>query len=260
MNPFLTHGAISWPELQTSDPAAALSFYVTVFGWEGETMEMPGDMGNYHLGKTGGVPHAGVSERVSEEMPPCWMFNVSVDSADDTASRAAELGGQVFMPVMAVPGVGKFCGIADPQGAMFFAMEWEPNDGPGVNFADAFTTPGRFSWFQLQTPDVDGAVAFYTALFGWDTEVNMMGAGPYTMLKIGDVAFGGAIPPMGEVPAHWGGYLTVSDADETAAAITANGGAVMGEPMDIPEVGRMVVFQDPQGAHCMAIAYNSPAE
>ncbi len=260
MNPFLTHGAISWPELQTSDPSSALAFYQTVFGWEGESMEMAGGMGTYHVGKTDGIPHAGVIQRVSEEMPPCWIFYVTVDSADDVAARAAELGGQVFMPVMTVPTVGTFCGIADPQGAMIFAMEWEPNDGPEVKFADAFQTPGQFSWFQLQTPDIDGAVAFYTALFGWKTEVNMMGAGPYTMLKIGDVAFGGAAPPMGEVPAHWSGYLTVADVDETVAAIAANGGTVMGEPFDIPEVGKMVVFQDPQGARCMAIAYHTPSE
>lgn len=260
MNPFSTHGAISWPELQTSDDNAALSFYRTVFGWETESSEMPGGMGTYHVGKVGGAPHAGLMQRVSEDMPPCWIFYVTVDDADAIAARVPELGGQVFMEVMTVPTVGKFCGIADPQGAMIFVMEWEPNDGPEVNFVDAFQTPGKFSWFQLQTPDVDGAVAFYTALFGWNTEVNMMGAGPYTMLKIGDVGFGGAIPPMGEVPAHWAGYLTVSDADQTAARIASNGGTVMGAPMDIPEVGRMVVFQDPQGAHCMAIAYQAPAE
>jgi predicted enzyme related to lactoylglutathione lyase len=260
MNPFKTHGALSWPELQTINPSEALDFYQAVFGWEGENMPMPGGMGSYSVGKVAGIPHAGVMERVSVEMPPCWLFYVTVDSADEMPAKATELGGQVFMPVMAAEGVGKMCGIADPQGAMIFGMEWEQNDNPAVDFTDSFQTPGKFSWFHLQTPDVEGAVAFYSGRFGWKTEVNLMGAGPYTILKVGDVSFGGAVPPMGEAPAHWSGYLTVADADETASAIGANGGTVMGEPFDIPEVGKMVSFQDPQGAQCMAIAYHTPTE
>ena len=30
--------------------------------------------------------------------------------------------------------------------------------------------PGTFSWADLSTTDTEGAKAFYTGLFGWDTE------------------------------------------------------------------------------------------
>ena len=47
MDPFKTHGAISWPELMTTDPDAAVAFYETVFGWTTETMPM--EAGPYHV-------------------------------------------------------------------------------------------------------------------------------------------------------------------------------------------------------------------
>ena len=37
--------------------------------------------------------------------------------------------------------------------------------------------PGTFSWADLSTTDTDGAKAFYTGLFGWDTEDNPMPEG-----------------------------------------------------------------------------------
>jgi uncharacterized protein len=259
MDPFKTHGAISWPELLTSDEKGAADFYKNIFGWELKSMPM-GPSGEYILGSLGeNPPHAGIMHRVSEEMPPCWVYYVTVNSVDETAAKAVELGGQVFAPAMDLPGVGRMCGIADPQGAMIFAMQWAAQ-GPAIDFADAFEATGKFSWFELRTTDVDAAVSFYSELFGWTTEVNEMGMGPYTIVKIGDTSFGGIIPPMGEAPSHWSGYITASNADETAAAITANGGQPLGEPFDIPGVGRMVPFQDPQGAHAMALAYAIPSE
>ena len=43
MNPYKTHGAFSWAELQTTDPEKATAFYQGLFDWETESMSM--DMG-----------------------------------------------------------------------------------------------------------------------------------------------------------------------------------------------------------------------
>ena len=40
MDAFKTHGAFSWSELMTSDPAGATAFYGKLFGWTFDTMEM----------------------------------------------------------------------------------------------------------------------------------------------------------------------------------------------------------------------------
>ncbi|GJM23390.1 MAG: glyoxalase [Planctomycetota bacterium] len=113
--------------------------------------------------------------------------------------------------------------------------------------------PGRFCWFELATTDADAALAFYGALFGWTSEPKDMGEhGTYHELKLDGKDVGGLYGmsgPMFEgVPSHWMPYVRSADVDATAAKVTELGGKVLMPPMDIPDVGRMVVFADPQGA------------
>ena len=49
-------------------------------------------------------------------------------------------------------------------------------------------------------------------------------------------------------PPAWSTYVSVDDAEATAAAVTKNGGGVMVEPMDVMDLGRMAFFTDPAGA------------
>lgn len=113
--------------------------------------------------------------------------------------------------------------------------------------------PGRFCWQELATRDVEKAVSFYAAMFGWQSERRDMGeAGVYHLMKLdgkdvcGMYQMGG---PMFEgVPTHWASYVKVASADDTAAKVQELGGTLHMPPMDIPEVGRMVAFADPQGA------------
>jgi uncharacterized protein YndB with AHSA1/START domain/predicted enzyme related to lactoylglutathione lyase len=108
--------------------------------------------------------------------------------------------------------------------------------------------PGRFSWNELHTADVDGAGAFYSQLFGWET-APMPGGMPYTLFKMNGTEVGGMMksPRPGEPP-HWLAYVTVEAADATAARIAELGGKIVAPPFDIPNVGRIAIAQDPQGA------------
>ena len=49
-------------------------------------------------------------------------------------------------------------------------------------------------------------------------------------------------------PNYWGVYFAVEDVEATLGAVKDNGGQVLMQPMDIPQVGVMAVVQDPQGA------------
>src|SRR5579863_10304413 len=115
-------------------------------------------------------------------------------------------------------------------------------------------TPGTFSWADLSTSDQDGAKAFYTALFGWDVQDNPVpGDGVYSMMLVGDkpVAAISAQPEQQReagVPPMWNSYVTVEDADATAARAGELGGNVHAPPFDVMDVGRMAVIADPQGA------------
>ncbi len=106
-------------------------------------------------------------------------------------------------------------------------------------------------WHELVTKETDKAKAFYTALFGWDTQSWPMGEGKeYTMFAMGEKSICGINDQNGPegVPAHWITYFSVADADAAVAANAEAGGETLMPPMDIPDVGRFAVVKDPQGA------------
>ena len=123
---------------------------------------------------------------------------------------------------------------------------------------DIYKTHGAFSWFELTTNDVEAARKFYTQLFGWRTEEMSMEDGTYTILKIGEEGVGGLMhaPPQAEaMPPNWGVYITVDDVNATARKAEELGANILVPPTDIPNVGRFIVLQDPQGAVISAITY-----
>lgn len=126
MDPFTTHGAFSWSELTTGDPAAAAGFYGSLFGWTVEAMHMPA--GPYHVVKVGDVAIGGIMTMPPQAgpMPPNWCPYVTVANVDDTARQAVALGGRVLVPPTDIPGVGRFAVVADPQGAALNVISYAP--------------------------------------------------------------------------------------------------------------------------------------
>lgn len=110
---------------------------------------------------------------------------------------------------------------------------------------------GTFSWVDLQTTDLAGAKAFYGELFGWDlTDTPLPNDGVYTMVSLD----GKAITGLGELPAgvegippHWNSYITVDDIEAATAKAAELGGAVIEQPFDVMDAGRMSLIQDPTG-------------
>ena len=128
MDAYQTHGAFSWNELMTSDPAAALAFYTSLLGWTAQTMAMPG--GDYHVVKVGETSVGGVMSLPPEAkaggMPPCWGSYVTVTDVDATTRKAVELGGKVVHGPQDIPGVGRMAVIVDPQGAALNVITYAP--------------------------------------------------------------------------------------------------------------------------------------
>ncbi len=112
--------------------------------------------------------------------------------------------------------------------------------------------PGTPCWVDLGSPDLDAAVEFYSGLFGWEVPELPNSAAdrrlpPGEKGRQADVA--GMMPLMQEgQPPAWSSYVSVADADATAAAVQEAGGSVIAEPMDVMDLGRMAVFADPTGA------------
>lgn len=112
-------GAFGWNELNTRDLSGSLAFYAAVFGWAGETHDMPG--GSYTELKLGGRSIGGALDmtgRVPDEVPPHWMVYFGVDDCDATVAKVADLGGAKLVGPIDLP-VGRFAVVRDPQGAHF---------------------------------------------------------------------------------------------------------------------------------------------
>ena len=112
--------------------------------------------------------------------------------------------------------------------------------------------PGVPCWIDTSQPDPGAAAAFYSGLFGWETEDLMPpGSGAKYLvarLRGGDVAAISS-PADGDLgPPTWNTYIWIDSADETASKVRQAGGTVVMEPFDVFEAGRMAVCTDREGA------------
>jgi len=242
-------GTFCWPELSTSDPAAAKKFYGGLFGWTAKDDQVSPDMvyTMFQLeGKELAAAHALMPEQKKMGIPPHWLSYISVDNVDDALSKVTSLGGKVGAGPFDVMDAGRMGVAFDPVGAAFGL--WQPKKHIGARLVDQ---PGTLVWTELLSSNVDVTGKFYSNLFDWGQQLNEVGPMKYTVFMRGDKPAGGMMqisPDMGKVPPNWMPYFGVTDPDGTAANTTKLGGKVAMPPADIPNVGRFAVLQDPQGA------------
>jgi predicted enzyme related to lactoylglutathione lyase len=246
------NGLPSWVDMGSPDLSLARAFYSGLFGWDAP--EGPPEAGGYSVCLLQGKSVAGLGPQMSPEAPPSWLTYVNVDDADATVAKVKAAGGTVFVEPMDVMDVGRMAVFADPQGAVIGL--WQPGTHLG---AELVNDPGTFCWSELVTNDLDGAKAFYKAVFDWGAEDQGPPGGPpaYTEWKLSGRSIGGMMPKTPEMPAEmpplWGVYFAVDDADAAAAKAQELGGALFMGPVDI-EPGRFAVLADNQGVMFQVIA------
>jgi uncharacterized protein len=243
-------GAFCWVELNTNDVPAAKQFYAALFDWQ--TIDEPAgpDM-IYTTIQLAGLDAGAMCELQAQAkaqgVPPHWMLYVATNSADQSAAKVAELGGTVLAGAFDVMDAGRMTILQDPQGASICA--WQANVNIGIQIKDVV---GSFCWGELWTNKPADASRFYTQLFGWQAQAGSPDApSEYTEWVANNHTIGGMLeiqPDMGPVPPNWLPYFMVEDCNATAAKVGAAGGKLFVPPMDIPNVGRFAVIQDPQGA------------
>lgn len=112
-------------------------------------------------------------------------------------------------------------------------------------------TPGAPNWVDLSTPDVEDALQFYTALFGWTTERSSSPMGQHITANVGQQPVGGMMASnedMAGMPAMWTVFLHVADIHATVRAIEETGGSILEPPFPIPDGTMIAVVADPTGA------------
>ena len=110
---------------------------------------------------------------------------------------------------------------------------------------------GKFVWYEWMGADLAGAVSFYRHVVGWTIAETGMAGFPYQIASVGGYGVGGLFqtPPEAKgTPPCWTGYVYVDNVDSAVEKLKAAGGGAMRPPMDIPNVGRMAIVADPQGA------------
>lgn len=113
-------GRITWHELVTTDLDAGFAFYESLFGWQKtEAMEM-GEMGTYQMYGNGDGSLGGMMKKGPEmQMPPAWIYYITVDNIEDALARVTSHGGQIIYGPQVVPGGDSVAQCIDPQGAVF---------------------------------------------------------------------------------------------------------------------------------------------
>ena len=111
---------------------------------------------------------------------------------------------------------------------------------------------GAPSWAELATSDEQAALGFYSQLFGWEDEAQKLpeGMGFYHLQTQGGehiAAISAQQPDEAAqgVPPHWNTYLSVDDVDATTSLVKDAGGALLAEPFDVMDAGRMAVHPGP---------------
>lgn len=255
-------GTFSWVDLAAHDVAVAERFYTQLFGWTADRMQFGPDAGDVYVmlqknGRDAAALYAMDPTQKAQGMPSAWLSYVTVESADEAASRARVLGATVLADAFDVMDVGRMALIGDPGGAMFAA--WEPGKHIG---AGIMNEPGALCWNDLAARDMEGASQFYAALFGWTPQPMAGTPRPYTTLMNGDAPAGGGIyampPEMAGTPPHWAPYFAVDDADDSVRRAEELGATVGMAPHDLPGVGRFAMLRDPQGAEFYVIHLAQP--
>lgn len=233
-------GTFSWVDLTTSDAAGAKTFYGELFGWEFEDNDA-GEGRVYTICKVQGDNVAALSE-ATDQGPPHWNSYVTVESADDAAAKAKELGANVIMDPFDVFDAGRMSAFMDPIGGAICI--WEPGESIG---AERVNDPGCLTWNELHTRDVDVAIEFYTGLFGWGAdEMDTEGGPRYVIIKVGDRSNGGVMSAQQGEPPNWMPYFVVEDRDGAVEKVKQLGGSELIR-MDMPQ-GKIAALTDPQGA------------
>jgi hypothetical protein len=244
-------GTFCWVDLATTDARGAADFYTRLFGWDTVDLSADGAGAYTMLARNGKKVCAlfGMNPDLCEQgVPAHWQSYISVDDAEISCARLAELGGEIVQPAFDVSGVGRMAVVRDPAGAAFAL--WQPGQHVGAQIVNE---PGTLCWNELHTPRSEQAIAFYGELFGWTARRSQgaVAGVPSVQFVHADRPAAGLIeirPEWGEMPPIWAVYFAVADCEATLSSVETLGGRVAMPPTEDPGRGRFAFIQDPQGA------------
>jgi hypothetical protein len=251
-------GMFNWIDLTTTDVDGAKAFYGGLFGWSFD--DRPTDMGTvYSMAQIRSFNVAGMGpmspDMLAQGTPSFWSSYINHSDVDAVAKRVVENGGALMFPPMDVMEEGRMFMATDPAGAVFGV--WQPKNHIG---AQVVNSPNSLIWNELQTRDVEGAKAFYSAVFGWTHETDANG---YVVFQLDGRTQAGMMridESWGDVPNNWTIYVMVEDCPAAADKVKELDGVIAVPPTKAGEMGTFAVLQDPQGAFLTIMQFDGPVD
>lgn len=102
--------------------------------------------------------------------------------------------------------------------------------------------------WEFWSEDPQRLASFYEEVFGWDTQ-HVPQLDYHMVATGGEGGIDGGImkPKAGPWPAKLALYVDVDDLEKYKSKIEGAGGKMLVEAMDIPGVGKLSIFEDPDG-------------
>jgi predicted enzyme related to lactoylglutathione lyase len=116
---------------------------------------------------------------------------------------------------------------------------------------------GEFCWTEIATNNLEACKSFYTNVFGWELKESKATSEDFEyqefsanqanypmggMYEISKEMFGENAPPP-----HFMNYISVDNVDETTSKAYDLGAKIIKSPMEVPNIGKMSIIQDPAG-------------
>ena len=129
-----------------------------------------------------------------------------------------------------------------------------------ANNAASCTETGTVWWNELISPNPEKVRNFYAKVVGWTPRVVSLddnsrapkpGEPDYTLFLVANREAAGLAKideGVDALEAGWFTYIQVENVDTAVLAAANNGGKVLKFPFDVPDIGRIAVVEDPQGA------------
>jgi len=237
--PVYIQGKFVWFELAAANPGKAAGFYASLFGWT--TDEVDGEGGKTrpivsHGTAVGRIVAAGGGR------PRGWLVQVSAPELAESLLDAKANGGKVVAEPADAGDGSKLALAADPDGAVFGLRhrgDGDPDDRPAG--------AGEFHGPFLFASDLDDDYTFYSAVAGYTRDELTVGKAVYIRLVAEELPRGVITKVHKGMRPAWVPMIAVADVAATVAAAKKLKGKAL-ESWDIPQIGKVALLQDPDGA------------
>jgi hypothetical protein len=241
-------GKIVWADLFVDDVGRARDFYTALFGWTWRPVSDSEPA--YGLLLRDGQPVAGIVHiDPDQSAAPYGRWVHYVSTADVAAVTAAteDRGGRVLLSPRTYPERGEFAILADPEGAIFGAMDAAAGD-PG----DFRVETGEWLWHVLYSRNINSAASFYEQRFGYelfeyawepDRPRLVFASQGYARASVSPMP-----PEREDAHAAWVGFVYATDVPGAVERARALGAEVLFEPSPDTHDNGIAVIADPLGA------------